>query len=25
VAFFAVLAWADGGDLRAAVRRVVRT
>jgi putative peptidoglycan lipid II flippase len=25
VAFFAVVAWADGGDLRAVVRRVVRT
>jgi putative peptidoglycan lipid II flippase len=25
VAFFAVVAWADGGDLRAVVRRVLRT
>jgi putative peptidoglycan lipid II flippase len=25
MAFFAVVAWADGGDLRAMVRRVVRT
>jgi putative peptidoglycan lipid II flippase len=25
VVFFAVVAWADGGDLRAVVRRVVRT
>jgi peptidoglycan biosynthesis protein MviN/MurJ (putative lipid II flippase) len=25
VAFFAVVAWADGGDLRAVLRRVVRT
>ena len=25
VAFFAVVAWADGGDLRAVIRRVVRT
>jgi putative peptidoglycan lipid II flippase len=25
VAFFAVVSWADGGDLRAVVRRVIRT